>query len=108
MFQWFRFINIDETIFEFRPITLKFLPNLPNWFLYSLPDGLFLSSYVSLMLAIWNLEFHAQSIFWIFSIPVIVILSEIGQKLLIVPGTFDLMDLLFYILGVIMPLVAFR
>jgi hypothetical protein len=37
----------------------------------------------------------------------VAILSEIGQFFEIVPGTFDIFDLLFYILGTILPVLIF-
>jgi hypothetical protein len=81
---------------------------LPNWFLFSLPDGLFLFSYVSLMLAIWNKEVARSGIFWVSSIPVLIILSELGQLFLVVPGTFDIVDLLFYVAGTCIPFFLFH
>lgn len=41
-------------------------------------------------------------------IPIIAIISEFGQLLGIISGTFDSIDLLFYFLGSILPLIIFK
>ena len=108
MFRWFNFLGIGERIAILRNDTVAWGKTLPNWFLFSLPDGLFLFSYVSLMLAIWNKEVARSGIFWVSSIPVLIILSELGQLFLVVPGTFDIVDLLFYVAGTCIPFFLFH
>ncbi len=75
-----------------------------HWFKYSLPDGLWLYSYTSLMLEIWRYRINEQSLFWVFSLPFIALSSEFLQLFKIIPGTFDFIDLIFYSLGIILPL----
>ena len=107
MFGWFDKLNFTESLEQIRNITLPYLDHLPNWFLYSLPDGLWLFSYISLLLAIWGNEITKQNILWLFLIPIIAIFSEIGQFISIVPGTFDMMDMAFYVSGVVLPILLF-
>lgn len=105
MFKWFAALSIDNAINDIRQITMKISPSLPNWFLYSLPDGLWIFSYVALILTIWKNKIHGTSIFWVLLIPVIAIASEFGQLYSIIPGTFDITDLTFYCLGAITPFI---
>lgn len=68
---------------------------IPEWVKYSLPDGLWVLSYMLFMNIIWDNR-TTIGYFWIFCLPIIALLSEFGQLFHIVPGTFDAMDLLCY------------
>lgn len=108
MFIWFERINILSVIKNFRNFTSTYSNILPNFILYSLPDGLWLFSYVSLVLYLWKNELKSENIFWIFSVPLISIISELGQINKIIPGTFDIIDLLMYLLGTILPFIIYK
>lgn len=108
MFKWFDAILLDTPIEYLREMTLTSSKHLPNWFLFSLPDGLWIFSYISLTLVIWRNKITKQNVFWILIIPCFAIISELGQSFKIVSGTFDYTDLTFYFLGVITPLVLFK
>ena len=58
MFKWFSALSLDNIINELRLTTMKLSPSLPNWFLYSLPDGLWIFSYVALIMTIWRNEIN--------------------------------------------------
>lgn len=105
VFGWLEILNIYFLNSDIRKFSIKYLEILPNWFLYSLPDGLWIFSYVCLMIYIWNFKLNSQSFFWIGTIPLIAIFSEIGQVINLIPGTFDFCDLLFYILGFSIPIL---
>lgn len=107
MFKWFTFINIANPIELLRETTIPTMDYFPSWFIYSFPDALWIFSYMSITLLIWRNEINKQNYFWIFIMPIISILSEVGQLLNIFPGTFDLIDLIFYVLGFISPLLIF-
>jgi hypothetical protein len=66
-----------------------------EWVIYSLPDALWIFSFINLMLIIWNFNLTKQSSVWILIAPIIGIASEIGQGIKIIPGTFDIVDLVF-------------
>ena len=75
--------------------------NLPDWFVYNLPDALWLIGFGSLIFIIWEYEFKKLNIIWFF-IPLICAFTlEIAQYYSILDGTFDFMDLLFYLFGFI-------
>ena len=108
MFSWFDRLNILEAISDFRLFTLPLSVHLPNWFLYSFPDGLWLFSYISLLLIVWDNTISKHNIHWLLLLPTVAITSEIGQLFAIVPGTFDVLDLTFYLLGTILPILIFN
>ena len=108
MFEWSNYLFMGATIDFLREFTLSVRLLFPAWFLFSLPDGLWMFSYVSLILHIWNNEIKKQNLFWVISIPIVAILSELGQLLKIVPGTYDAIDLVFYFCGAILPIIFFE
>lgn len=107
MFDWFDLIGIKNL---FDIIRLSFQDNvfeIPKWIIFSLPDGLWTFSYICLTLYVWKSEISRTSIIWITIIPLLAIISEIGQLYGLVSGTYDIMDLLFYIIGAISPFLLF-
>ena len=107
MFNWFDSINLSAVISKLRLFTLPLSDYLPNWFLYSLPDGLWLFSYLSVLLVVWDNVISKHNIHWLLLVSVVAIFSEIGQFFKIVPGTFDIFDLIFYLGGTVLPILIF-
>lgn len=105
VFSWLDYLNIDFINSDLRKTAFRHHNLFPDWFLYALPDGLWIFSYVSLMLCIWNFRINVSSLFWISIVPLVAIFSELGQLFHMVPGTFDTSDLLFYCLGMVLPLL---
>ena len=54
MFGWYKTIGLGEFTNGLRKLTIPFADKIPDWILFSLPDGLWIFSYVSLVLFIWN------------------------------------------------------
>lgn len=108
MFVWFDKLRILSAINKLRSFTVNYSNNLPDIILYSLPDGLWMFSYVSLILFLWKNEIKNENLFWIFIIPIISIISELGQLIKLVPGTFDSSDLLMYFAGITLPFIIYR
>ena len=107
MFKWFVKLMLTSAINAIREYSLPFSDKLPSWFLYSLPDGLWIFSYICLMMFIWRQIINRNNLFWFTLLPMIAILSEIGQLFQIVPGTFDIIDIVFYVVGSFLPFVFF-
>lgn len=107
MFKWFAALSVDTPIEYLRETTLTVKERFPDWFLFSLSDGLWVFSYISLTLSIWSNNINKRNLFWVFLVPFIAITSELGQLFNIVPGTFDAVDLTFYITGAISPFIFF-
>lgn len=108
MFSWLDAIACFEVTQNIRGITLKIVEEIPDWMLYSLPDGLWLSSYICLVLMIWKNKISKENSVWIFGMPLMAIMSEAGQFFKIIPGTFDWMDVIMYLLGTAFPLEIYR
>jgi len=77
-------------------LNLRPKESLGGWVVYSLPDGLWLFSYILLMGCIWNFNLK-RSFYASFPLAFIAIGSELLQILGWVPGTFDVVDLLCYL-----------
>ena len=107
MFSWFGSVNLSNSISEMRLFTLPLSIYLPDWFLYSLPDGLWLFSYVSFLLVVWGNVISKHNIHWVLLVPLIAIFSELGQLIKVIPGTFDVVDLCSYFLGAVLPILIF-
>ncbi len=89
---------IDNIYFlqNIRGITVPYNIYLPNWFLYSLPDGLWLFSFCLIITKIWKKENNYSLWFWSLTLPITSIIWEIGQSVNLIKGTFDFIDLLIY------------
>jgi hypothetical protein len=76
-----------------------------DWVKNSLPDGLWLFSYMFLIDTIWDGEqpIFYYSFLWV--LPIIAIISELLQAVGIVPGVFDTKDMLCYISAIILFLI---
>lgn len=93
MFRWIKEFGLEDLIIFIRNHTEENSIYLPEWFLYSFPDALFLFSGVLFIDIIWDEERSKGKYLWILSFLTIVIGSEISQALQVVPGTFDWYDL---------------
>ena len=108
MFEWLNSLGILNSLHNLRAQVNPIFGDLPGWFLFSLPDGLWIFSYISLMLYVWNNTISKHSVFWIFIVPVLTLMFEIGQLFNIVPGTFDIIDIVFYIIGILLLIYFFN
>lgn len=79
--------------------------SLPQWVRYSLPDGLWLLSYLLLVDAIWN-RFDKVSGVWYLIMPAVAFGSELAQMCWGFTGTYDVMDLVCYSAAVIITLIV--
>lgn len=108
MFDWFKILLLEEHIENIRLTTMTYSENLPDWLLFSFPDGLWLFSYITLILVVWKNQINKHSIIWILVVPFYAIILEIGQLLDYWKGTFDFNDLLFYSMGIISPFIIYN
>jgi hypothetical protein len=74
---------------------------IPQWIIYSLPDGLWAFAYALLITGLWIGKGSGIKYFWMSTIPVLVIGMEMLQYIGMVKGTFSLVDLAFEISGLI-------
>lgn len=97
MFKWFNSLNIARITNAIRAEFMHL--NYPYWVKYNLPDFLWVFSLTSLLLIIWNKQIRRENIYYIILPLCIGLLTEIGQFAHILTGTFDIFDIIFYILG---------
>ena len=99
MFVWLRIINCEQ-FFQLREYNhnLKFL----DFLIFSFPNGLWILSFLIIIGLIWE-KYHIFFIIYSSFFTRISILFEFLQKVELIPGTFDIADILvlliFHILG---------
>lgn len=99
MFQLLDKYGFSDFLNSVRKIGTNY--SIYEWIKYSMPDGLWLFSYMLLTDTIWNNHKCVSYYIFLWSLPIIAIISELLQFVMIVPGTFDIMDLSCYLLAVI-------
>lgn len=100
MFNWFEQIGISDEVDVFRGLINS--EGVYGWVKYSLPDGLWLFSYMFLVDAIWNGSKSIGSYVFIFSLPFLALLSEFLQYFSLFPGVFDWIDVSSYLLAILL------
>lgn len=86
---------IDRTKFFFQDI------QIPEFVIYNLPSGLWTVSYLILMQLIMRNSRGINRIIWIYSLPSFLIIAEFLQLFNFCPGTFDVLDLVVYIIPIV-------
>ena len=75
--------------------------HVPEWIRYCLPDGLWLLSYMLIIESIWNEETTWLHELFLWILPISAILTEFLQMALLIPGTGDWIDVIFYVMGIL-------
>ena len=75
---------------------------LPDWFLYSLPDGLWLYAYMLIIRCVWYNANPVIKYFFLATLPILAICTEILQLNSLCFGTGDVVDLAFYLLFIVL------
>lgn len=94
MFEWVEYVDLGNSIRYLRNEMAYY--SLPQWIKFSLPDGLWVLSYVIFMGTIWKFKLR-ESLFYILLLPIISVFSELLQLFDLLRGTFDIVDLIFYL-----------
>ncbi len=104
MFSWFRYIGVEDSILTIRQEFSNLKLYLPQWTYYSLPDGLWVYSFTSALLILWDNQFKNMK-FWLL-IPLFSgAIIEVAQGLKIFRGTFDILDLTFTIVALLLSII---
>ena len=104
LFTWFEKIGFDNIISFIRTEAYPIKKHLPQWSYYSLPDGLWVYSFASALLILWDNNFNKVK-FWLLIPLFLGTIIEIAQGLKIFPGTFDVVDLVFTAIGLILSVI---
>ena len=94
VFEWLRSIGLLETTLAVRGLVAGINP--PEWLLYCLPDGLWVYAVTSWMILIWK---RNPPLPWLFVGVALGVGGELGQAVAIVPGTYQHLDMVFYVAG---------
>lgn len=103
MFQLLNKFGFSNFLNSFRDIGANY--SIYDWIKYCMPDGLWLFSYMFLIDTIWDNHKCVSYYIFLWILPVIAIISELLQFIMIVPGTFDIMDLSCYLMATIIFLI---
>ncbi|MBR6031103.1 MAG: hypothetical protein IKP36_03985 [Bacteroidaceae bacterium] len=103
MFGWFDSIGLSKPVDYIRVLAQS--KGIYGWVKYSLPDGLWIFSYMFIVDAIWNGKRNSYSFFFTWSLPIVALLSECLQHFGLCPGVFDWIDMVSYIFAMILFLI---
>ena len=98
IYQWCSVLGFTDTIDILRMGIMDW--KVPDFIRFSLPDGLYCASYILIMDVVWpnNGKFRYFAISFI---PIVAIVHELMQYIGFAKGTFDVSDLLCYILPLV-------
>lgn len=99
IFKFFQFIGISEMINNIRNVTMEFSIYLPDWILFSLPDGLWVYSLNIFCLFFTGYYLDFKNCYFVIVGIFLGIGSELLQLINLIPGTFDIIDLIVCILS---------
>ena len=100
MFDWFHSFGIDDDIDDVRCFVQTY--GVYGWVKNSLPDGLWLFSYMFIVDAIWNGERLYSAYIFLWGLPFFAVLSEVLQYFNFFYGVYDLLDLISYIFAILL------
>lgn len=100
MFDWFDHLGLSQHVELFRGLFNS--EGVYGWVKYSLPDGLWLFSYMFLIDAIWNGSKSIIAYIFIYYLPFLALMSEILQYFGLVPGVFDWIDIASYLFAILL------
>jgi hypothetical protein len=89
-----------------RQSSVSFSQSLPEWIVFSLPNGLWAFAYSLLITGIWAGNKSWLRIFWMASIPVLVLGFELLQLTGTIPGVFCVHDMAFGLAGLIIGILT--
>lgn len=94
MFHWVELIGLEESIGIMRIWANGFDVYLSTWSVFSLPFALWVLSYMFFTNGIWKNSTSLVRYVWFWSLPIIAIFGELSQSIHIIPGHFDIGDLI--------------
>ena len=93
MFKWLSVAGVGRSVNYVRTIVTSSAMSLPQWMIFSLPDALWVYALTSYLRRVWSGSASRGRFIWIACGPAIGIGSELAQAVKIMPGTFDISDL---------------
>lgn len=96
IYVWCKALGLSTFVDVFRENVQNW--NVSNFVRFSLPDGFYCAAYIMMIDAIWHDDNRKVKYILLSLVPMITIVSEILQFCGVVRGTFDVMDLLCYLI----------
>lgn len=100
-FSWIGTFGLDSWINHIRIYSVSVSQLLPEWFVYSLPNGLWAYAFALCIATTWRNSKSRIKYYWMGAITLLVPGFEILQYFQVIPGTFCFQDLLFGSIGLI-------
>ena len=98
MFRWYDVAGLTGMVHSIRNVVPSALA-VPCWFRFSLPDALWVYSFTATMCYIWADRDGVWKRVWTSAGVLLGAGGEVGQAIGVVPGTFDLVDLVLCVLA---------
>lgn len=105
-FDLFNLIGLGNWADSIRQSTVPFSQIFPEWFVYTLPNGLWAFGYTLLILTIWKDSRSAMKYIWFATIPVLIFGFEMMQYTGNIRGTFGFEDILSGLAGIILGILT--
>lgn len=99
VFRWLEAVSLSQPLFALREHLSGI--QLCDWLLYSLPDGIWVYASTAWIAIIWG---RSPSWIWLFVPVALAVGGEVGQAIRFVPGTYQHLDMLFYVGGFLLAL----
>ena len=96
IYQWCHSLGFANTIDALRKHVQNW--DVSDFVKFSLPDGLYSAAYLLIIDAIWHNDSRAVKYFILSLVPFVTISSELLQYVGLVKGTFDIHDLICYLI----------
>lgn len=96
MFKFFEYYNVSIFKDE-REIFKNFVPLLPEWVIFSLPNALWVYSMSAYIALVWKNKINRT--LWVYSVYILSLLAELLQLSNIIPGTFSIADILLILIA---------
>lgn len=99
MFSWLKAIGAEDSIHSARLNNKHLATTIPDWIVFSAPNGLWVFSFGLIMTFIWGGNRCSQGVVLTTVVFISGMASELLQISKLIPGTFDYFDLLAYAAG---------
>jgi len=107
MFKWVKMLGLYPAVSEFRMQSTTVASDLPEWLIFSAPNGLWVFSFGALMVSLWGATGFSVAITWAVSLWAVGIVSEVMQLFNLVSGVFDVADMVAYTIGILGSCIVF-
>ena len=105
-FRLFNLIGLEGWTSLVRRYTIPESGNLPEWLVYTLPNGLWAFAYTVLIFSIWGGSKSRLKYVWFVSIPILVFGFESLQLTGFIRGTFSFQDIFSGLIGIIVGIIT--